>query len=143
MLPAVAATAGSCQGLISCSLHKAVFTVNSVSHTGAPHRCAAPCRRLGVAVLQVMYAYYASSSFGFRWPKAAAQQITTLQLTQMFVNLALLAASFYCCGCNFHISLWPSTVMYTAYAALFMVLFSQKYRKTTTGKQAGNTVLLQ
>lgn len=78
-------------------------------------------------LLQVMYSYYASSCFGIKWPKWLVRSITTLQLTQMFANLALLVATFYCCGFNNHISLWPSVAMYTVYACLFVGLFRQKY----------------
>lgn len=88
-----------------------------------------------------MYAYYASSCFGMRWPKFLARNITNLQLTQMFANLALLVATFYCCGPNSHISMWPSTAMYGVYAALFLDLFRQKYTgragKNTTERGAG------
>lgn len=80
-------------------------------------------------VLQVMYAYYASSCFGLRWPKFLARNITTLQLAQMFANLALLVATFCCCGFNNHMSLWPTTVMYAVYACLFMDLYRERYNK--------------
>jgi len=89
--------------------------------------------RVPFAVVQVMYAYYASSCFGMRWPKFLARNVTTLQLTQMFANLGLLVATFYCCP-NSHISMWPSTAMYGVYAALFLDLFRQKY----TGRAGRN-----
>lgn len=96
---------------------------------------------LAFTAVQVMYAYYASSCFGMRWPKFLARNITNLQLTQMFANLALLVATFYCCGPNSHISMWPSTAMYGVYAALFLDLFRQKYTgragKNTTERGAG------
>lgn len=65
-----------------------------------------------------------------KWPQWLARNITTLQLTQMFANLALLAATFCCCGSNHHISAWPTAAMYTGYACLFLDLFRQKYTNT-------------
>jgi hypothetical protein len=83
-----------------------------------------------------MYAYYASSCFGLRWPRFLARIITTLQLTQMFANLALVIATFACCGPNYHISCWPTAAMYTVYACLFMDLYMQRYTAKFTQADA-------
>lgn len=83
-----------------------------------------------------MYAYYASSCFGLRWPKFLARNITTLQLTQMFANLALLVATCATCGPNYHISFWPTTAMYTVYACLFMELYRERYSAKTKRAKA-------
>lgn len=89
-----------------------------------------------MAALQVMYSYYACSCVGIRWSKPLARNITTLQLTQMFVNLALLSSICYTCGPKHHVSFWPTAAMYTCYACLFMDLYRQRYsskRKEQSG----------
>jgi hypothetical protein len=85
-----------------------------------------------------MYAYYASSCFGLKWPKVLARSITTIQLTQMFANLALLLAMCCCCGVNNHISFWPTVAMYAVYAALFLDLYRQKYQGPPALKRGAN-----
>lgn len=84
-----------------------------------------------------MYAYYASSCFNCKWPKALARAVTTLQITQFVVNLASLVASVCICGLNYHITTVPTTAMYAVYVCMFVDMFRQKYtRKDASHKTA-------
>lgn len=66
---------------------------------------------------------------GHQVAQALARNITTLQLTQMFVNLALLSSICYTCGPKHHVSFWPTAAMSTCYACLFMDLYRQRYSR--------------
>jgi hypothetical protein len=86
-----------------------------------------PCTPSAIPCLQVMYAYYACSCVGIRWPKPLARNITTLQLAQMFVNVAILVTTCFTCGPNQHASFWLAADMHACFACLFMGLNRQRY----------------
>jgi hypothetical protein len=83
-----------------------------------------------------MYAYYGCACFYIRWPKRLAQQVTNLQITQMFANLALCICSICTCGTGNHPSLWPSLAMYGVYAALFIDMYRNKYTRSRAPSSA-------
>jgi hypothetical protein len=104
-------------------------------HTQYEQKTHLPCTPSAIHCVQVMYSYYACSCVGIRWPKLGpwhpawplARTITTLQLTQMFANLALLVGTCYTCGPNNRVSFWLAAVMPVCFACLFMGLYRQRY----------------
>lgn len=87
-------------------------------------------------VHSIMYSYYAIRASGRRVPSKIALVITLVQLMQMFlgayVNLLAFATKYGGQECILRDDmLYPTLVLYSLYAALFMNYFYQRYIKKT------------
>ena len=89
---------------------------------------------MNYSVHSLMYSYYALRANGIRVPRWAAQAITLLQLSQMFVGVFVTLRAFYndrsgrvpgCTVPNDLIIL--EVVMYISYAVLFLNFFYKRY----------------
>ena len=85
-------------------------------------------------VHSIMYSYYALRAKGVRVPRWAAQAITTLQLSQMFVGVFVTLRAFYndrsgrVPGCTVPNDLIAmEAVMYVSYSILFLQFFYKRY----------------
>ncbi|KAJ9523427.1 hypothetical protein QJQ45_005335 [Haematococcus lacustris] len=99
-------------------------------------------RFVGPAIQSTKYFYYACACANLRWPKALAQAVTALQITQMFAQCILAVASAFTCKFN-SIGHLSGLAMYAAYLALFVDFFLSKYVRARTNKGPGAIAVKQ
>lgn len=88
-----------------------------------------------------MYTYYAARAAGVRVPRPCAMIITTSQILQMVMGLAVLGGVYYWmhevrCPSNMHNITWGS-LMYLSYLILFAVFFYNSYLKGSSSSSSG------
>ena len=124
---------------LHCYHHATVFMVCWYSYASV----ASPAvwgRTVNFFVHAVMYTYYAVKASGRYPPRALAQAITTLQLTQMFFGLfyTFTAIKLYYSGQVCGVSrqfVTVSSLVFGSYAILFMNFYYWTYLHTKSGQR--------
>lgn len=108
-----------------------IYTMYSISD---PNAVGAIFSGMNYFVHSLMYSYYALRAFRVYVPRWAAQSITLLQLSQMFVGVFVTVRAFYndksgsVPGCSVRDDNFAmATAMYFSYALLFLHFFYKKY----------------
>lgn len=77
-----------------------------------------------------MYAYYTISAIGFKIPTIFSLVLTTLQLTQMLIGIALSTITIYFCdNVKNQSSAYFGLFIYFTYAVLFAIFLVNSFKK--------------
>ena len=114
--------------------HHVTVLIYTIYGINDPNALGAIFSGMNYFVHSLMYSYYALRANGIGVPRWAAQAITLLQLSQMFVGVFVTLRAFYndrsgrVPGCTVKDDVFfMATVMYFSYAVLFIHFFYKKY----------------
>lgn len=92
---------------------------------------------MNLIIHSLMYSYYAACAYGMRFSNRTRLSITSLQILQMVLGVAIVLHNLF--RCNTHPGNYAfGLVMYASYMVLFTKLFIQSYvvRRSAKGKPA-------
>lgn len=94
---------------------------------------------MNLVIHTLMYAYYAACAYGARFSKATRLSITSLQILQMVLGIAIVGHNLVMCN-DFPANYVFGLVMYISYVILFVKLFVDSYirPKRSTGSETAS-----